>query len=119
VLRHRIADLDENGTLPPRFKGLAHGGMKRQISGVLSPHKRRKTDGAAGTRAESRKEDAGGAGMPDSSDIEYYSELAPPPDSAREAEELTEKGKRDLVHRWLRRKLYEEVHEQVWLRSVE
>ena len=57
--------------------------------------------------------------MSSTADIEYYSELAPPPDSAREAEELTEKGKRDLVHRWLRRKLYEEVQEQVWLGRVE
>jgi hypothetical protein len=44
----------------------------------------------------------------------YYSQLAQAPDSAHEAEEMSERGKCDLVHRWLRRKLYEEVHEQVY-----
>ena len=44
----------------------------------------------------------------------YYSQLAQAPDSAHEAEEVSERGKCDLVHRWLRRKLYEEVHEQVY-----
>jgi len=44
----------------------------------------------------------------------YYSQLAEAPDSAHEAEEMSERGKCDLVHRWLRRKLYEEVQEQVY-----
>ena len=45
---------------------------------------------------------------------EYYSTLAMAPSSEREAAELSEKGKRDLVRRWLRRKLYEEVQEQAF-----
>ena len=104
LLKHKIAQLDEEGTLPPRFSGLAGGGMKRQISRVTTPKKRKEAGGAGSA--------AGCAAGQDSK--EYYSELAEAPGSAAEAAEVSEKGKRDLLRRWLRRKLYEEIQEQAF-----
>ena len=136
LMKHKIEGLDEDGTLPPRFSGLAGGGMKRQISLVMHPNKRRKDErsdalSAAGVDpqtdpelapaiAESMKMDmagAGGGGAAVASSVvekEYYSTLAQAPESAVEAVDLSEKGKRDLLRRWLRRKLYEEVQEQAY-----
>ena len=110
--------------------------MKRQISLVMHPNKRRKDErsdalSAAGVDpqtdpelapaiAESMKMDmagAGGGGAAVASSVvekEYYSTLAQAPESAVEAVDLSEKGKRDLLRRWLRRKLYEEVQEQAY-----
>jgi hypothetical protein len=87
LLRHKITELDDEGTLPPRFQSLARGAMQRELSTQHSG------EGSAG---------------------EYFSQLALPPDSAREAITLSERGKRDLLRRWLRRKLYEEVQEQAF-----
>jgi len=87
LLRHKITELDDMGTLPPRFQSLARGAMQRELSTQHSG------EGIAG---------------------EYFSQLALPPDSAREAITLSERGKRDLLRRWLRRKLYEEVQEQAF-----
>jgi len=87
LLRHKITELDDMGTLPPRFQSLARGAMQRELSTQHSG------EGSAG---------------------EYFSQLALPPDSAREAITLSERGKRDLLRRWLRRKLYEEVQEQAF-----
>ena len=100
VLENNISELDRDGMLPPRFAGLAGGAMLRQIPRATPPNKRRKT-GGWGAVASSAQE------------VEFYSELALPPDSAREAQEVSERGKYDLVRRWLRRSLYEEVQEQV------
>ena len=109
LLKHKIAQLDEDGTLPPRFSGLAGGGMKRQISRVSTP-KKRKEAGAAPDAAEG----ASTASAAEPIGKEYYSELAEAPVSVAEAAELSERGKRDLLRRWLRRKLYEEIQEQAF-----
>jgi len=111
LLKHKIAGLDEDGTLPPRFSGLAGGGMKRTITRVVQPNKRRKdeTGGAGGTSSSSSAAVASSGVLK-----EYYSTLAQAPENAAEAAELSEKAKRDLLRRWLRRKLYEEVQEQAY-----
>jgi hypothetical protein len=130
LLKHKIAALEDEGTLPPRFAGLAGGGMKRQICCAAPPSKRKKDaaedTGAAAFGGRSRTPPAhagsgGGGGGGGGSvgggggdgDKEYYSRLARPPASAAEAEAVSEKGKRSLLRRWLRRKLFDEVSEQV------
>jgi len=133
LLKHKIAELDEDGTLPPRFAGLTGGGMKRNLTRPQhTPSKRRKDASGAGgkgsktpvdsdedsmtriQRARNTRIESSSVEQPPKQAVEYYSTLAMAPSSEREAAELSEKGKRDLVRRWLRRKLYEEVQEQAF-----
>jgi len=80
------------------------GTIKRQIS-RLTPAKKSQKNGVG----------AGGSvvGAVAEESTEFYSELALAPESELEAAELSQALKSDLVRRWLRRKLYEEVQEQV------
>ena len=126
VLENNISELDHDGMLPPRFAGLARGAMLRQISKATPANKRRKISSGGAVAVAGTSSSAAGAGSgggrdvagPSAHEVAYYSELALPPASAHEAEEVSERSKGDLVRRWLRRKLYEEVQEQVSFLAV-
>jgi hypothetical protein len=98
LLDNDIAELEANGTLPPRFQGLAGGKMVRQMSRIEpSPRKKRKTHAAAVTDAEDASE--------------FYSELALEDAGAAAGGAACDTLKQDLLLRWLTRILYDEVQE--------
>ena len=111
LLQHDIAELHKEGTLPPRFCGLARGSMRRNITRSRLLGKRRRQAADAGEATEAQ---ATAASARDEEQEEFYSQLALAPESEREAAELSERGKRDLLQRWLKRKLYEEIQEQAF-----
>ena len=134
LLGNKVSDLDAAGMVPPRFAGIVNGLMSRKFvsptkakgessGGASASGKKRSADGhskaargskASGATALSAALSEGAAGSSDKDaggvEMEVFSVLAERTGQMGE----DEKGRRELLQRWLRRMLYEQVQEQAF-----